>query len=97
MDSVLLQQYAGITWKMWVCKIALQRDLAPASQASDAWPKTWPAHVMTRQLNKAADCLLMAQSEHLASQFQCPLSEVKQTSRDYTQMSAFGTKRTLRD
>ena len=34
----------------------------------------------------------MAQSEHLASQFQCPLSEVKQTSRDYTQMAAFDPK-----
>jgi len=32
MDSVLLQQYAGITWKMWVCKIALQRDFAPATK-----------------------------------------------------------------
>jgi hypothetical protein len=38
MNSVLLQQYAGITQKMWVSIDALQWNSLRCSQARDAYP-----------------------------------------------------------
>ena len=39
--------------------------------------------------------LLLAQSGHSATEFQCPLLEVKRTSARHCEMSAFDPKRTL--
>src|SRR6516225_6139192 len=44
---------------------------------------------------RSAECLLLAQSGHFATEFQCLLLGVKRTSRGHAPMSAYDPRRTL--